>query len=212
MSGASVTAEPPVREAPPSSEPGSWRKYAIAAGFLAPAAFFLGLWIVYPTVKTIIRSFYGRDELDAPALDVAWERRRVEGIAAVRRLVELVRAGRVVLIFPEGRPSLDGALATFQPGLATLVRLGRPRALQPVGVAYDRLTTGRPLAIVSFGSPRSLLLRPRGGGESIRFPLGHGDLIVMGGSCQRTWEHAIPKTARPVGPRVSVQFRPAGVA
>lgn len=34
----------------------------------------------------------------------------------------------------------------------------------------------------------------------------------MGGSCQRTWEHAVPKTARPVGPRVSVQFRPAGVA
>jgi alkylated DNA repair dioxygenase AlkB len=68
------------------------------------------------------------------------------------------------------------------------------------------------VAIVSFGSPRNLLLRPRGGGESLRFPLGHGDLIVMGGSCQRTWEHAIPKTARPVGPRVSVQFRPVGVA
>jgi alkylated DNA repair dioxygenase AlkB len=68
------------------------------------------------------------------------------------------------------------------------------------------------VAIVSFGSPRPLLLRPRGGGTSLRFPLGHGDLVVMGGSCQRTWEHAIPKTARTVGPRVSVQFRPAGVA
>ncbi|MEU6205458.1 alpha-ketoglutarate-dependent dioxygenase AlkB [Micromonospora musae] len=68
------------------------------------------------------------------------------------------------------------------------------------------------VAIVSFGSPRALLLRPRGGGGSLRFPLGHGDLVVMGGSCQRTWEHAVPKTSRPVGPRVSVQFRPAGVA
>ncbi len=68
------------------------------------------------------------------------------------------------------------------------------------------------VAIVSFGSPRYLHLRPRGGGQSLKFPLGHGDLIVMGGSCQRTWEHAIPKTARPVGPRVSVQFRPAGVS
>ncbi|MCW6011267.1 alpha-ketoglutarate-dependent dioxygenase AlkB [Micromonospora sp. CPCC 205371] len=68
------------------------------------------------------------------------------------------------------------------------------------------------VAIVSFGSPRALMLRPRGGGSSLRFPLGHGDLIVMGGSCQRTWEHAIPKTARAVGPRVSVQFRPINVA
>jgi alkylated DNA repair dioxygenase AlkB len=68
------------------------------------------------------------------------------------------------------------------------------------------------VAIVSFGAPRPLLLRPRGGGTSLRFPVGHGDLIVMGGSCQRTWEHCVPKTARPVGPRVSVQFRPAGVA
>ena len=80
----------------------------------------------------------------------------------------------------------------------------------------DRLGRGRSadtmVAILSFGSPRPLLLRPVGGGESLRFSLGHGDLVVMGGSCQRTWEHCIPKTAKPVGPRVSVQFRPRGVA
>jgi len=67
------------------------------------------------------------------------------------------------------------------------------------------------VAIISLGSPRQFLLRPRGGGATIRHVLGHGDLIVMGGSCQRTWEHAIPKTVRPVGPRISVQFRPSGV-
>ena len=80
----------------------------------------------------------------------------------------------------------------------------------------DRLGRGRSadtmVAIVSFGSPRPLLLRPVGGGEGLRFPLGHGDLVVMGGSCQRTWEHCIPKTTKPVGPRVSVQFRPRDVA
>jgi len=69
------------------------------------------------------------------------------------------------------------------------------------------------VAIISVGAPRALLLRPRGGGpgRTIRLVLGHGDLLVMGGSCQRTWEHAIPKTARPVGPRISIQFRPRGV-
>jgi alkylated DNA repair dioxygenase AlkB len=68
------------------------------------------------------------------------------------------------------------------------------------------------VAIVSVGAPRALTLRPRGGGgRTLRLELGHGDLIVMGGSCQRTWEHAVPKTTRPCGPRISVQFRPRGV-
>jgi alkylated DNA repair dioxygenase AlkB len=86
-------------------------------------------------------------------------------------------------------------------------------------VAWHGDTIGRSarhdtmVAILSLGSPRNLALRPRAGGhETLRFPLGHGDLIVMGGSCQRTWEHAIPKTAKPVGPRISVQFRPFNVA
>lgn len=79
----------------------------------------------------------------------------------------------------------------------------------------DRIGRGRSddtmVAILSLGAPRRLSLRPRAGGESIGFVVGHGDLLVMGGSCQRTWDHAILKTTRPTGPRISVQFRPAGV-
>jgi alkylated DNA repair dioxygenase AlkB len=71
------------------------------------------------------------------------------------------------------------------------------------------------VAIVSLGTARPLLLRPRsrprGGGASLRFEVGHGDLLVMGGSCQRTWEHAVPKTSRSIGSRISVQFRPRDV-
>jgi alkylated DNA repair dioxygenase AlkB len=84
-------------------------------------------------------------------------------------------------------------------------------------VAWHGDTIGRSrtedtmVAILSLGTPRRLLLRPRGGGETRRHTVGHGDLLVMGGSCQRTWEHAVPKTSRPVGPRISVQFRPRGV-
>ncbi len=75
------------------------------------------------------------------------------------------------------------------------------------GAAHDTL-----VAILSFGSARTLALRPRAGGPGLAFRLGHGDLLVMGGSCQRTWEHAVPKTATAVGPRVSIQLRPAGVS
>ena len=66
------------------------------------------------------------------------------------------------------------------------------------------------VAIVSVGDPRRLALRPRGGGDSISVEMGHGDLVVMGGTCQRTWEHAVPKVAS-AGPRISVQFRPLNV-
>ncbi|QYJ02682.1 alpha-ketoglutarate-dependent dioxygenase AlkB [Nocardioides panacisoli] len=66
------------------------------------------------------------------------------------------------------------------------------------------------VAIVSIGDPRRLALRPRGGGDALSVEMGHGDLVVMGGSCQRTWEHAVPKVAG-AGPRISVQFRPFNV-
>jgi alkylated DNA repair dioxygenase AlkB len=79
----------------------------------------------------------------------------------------------------------------------------------------DRYGRGRTedtmVAILSLGAPRAFTLRPRGGGTSRRYEIGHGDLLVMGGSCQRTWEHAVPKTAQAVGPRISVQFRPRDV-
>jgi alkylated DNA repair dioxygenase AlkB len=75
----------------------------------------------------------------------------------------------------------------------------------------DRLGINRAdaiVAIVSLGFPRRFLLRPAGGGSSRAFNLGRGDLIVMGGSCQLTWEHAVPKVAH-AELRISVQFRSA---
>jgi alkylated DNA repair dioxygenase AlkB len=62
------------------------------------------------------------------------------------------------------------------------------------------------VALVSLGEPRRFLLRPRGGGASRPFPLGHGDLLVTGGETQRTWEHAVLKVAH-AGPRISIAFR-----
>lgn len=80
----------------------------------------------------------------------------------------------------------------------------------------DRIGRGRRsdtlVAVLSLGSPRSFLLRPEGGGAVLRFTVGHGDLLVMGGTCQRTYQHSVPKTSSATGPRVSVQFRQRGVA
>ncbi|BAX94163.1 alpha-ketoglutarate-dependent dioxygenase AlkB [Mycobacterium shigaense] len=87
-------------------------------------------------------------------------------------------------------------------------------------VAWHGDTIGRSsaedtmVAIVSLGATRTFAMRrrdPNRRGPSLRLPQAHGDLLVMGGSCQRTWEHAVPKTAFRRGPRVSIQFRPRDV-
>ena len=62
------------------------------------------------------------------------------------------------------------------------------------------------VAILSLGAPRRFLLKPAAGGRSHRFDLGGGDLLVMGGACQRTWRHGIPKV-KAARPRISIQFR-----
>ncbi|MEU6450159.1 alpha-ketoglutarate-dependent dioxygenase AlkB [Streptomyces sp. NPDC046979] len=103
-----------------------------------------------------------------------------------------------------GEPFTTAGLCHYRDGRDSVAwhgdRIGR-------GARQDTM-----VAILSVGSPRDLLLRPAGGGgETVRRPLGHGDLIVMGGSCQRTWEHCVPKSTRAAGPRISVQFRPHGV-
>lgn len=64
------------------------------------------------------------------------------------------------------------------------------------------------VAVVSLGDTRPFKLRPKGGGAAVTLLPGPGDLLVMGGSCQRTWDHSVPKL-RQAGPRISVQFRHA---
>jgi alkylated DNA repair dioxygenase AlkB len=102
-----------------------------------------------------------------------------------------------------GEPFRTAGLSLYRDGRDSVAwhgdRIGR-------GNTHDTI-----VAIVSLGAPRASLLRPRGGGHSHRYEAGHGDLLVMGGSCQRTWEHSVPKFPRATGPRISVQFRPRGV-
>jgi alkylated DNA repair dioxygenase AlkB len=67
------------------------------------------------------------------------------------------------------------------------------------------------VVLVSLGEPRRFLLRPKGGGRSMRFELGRGDLLVTGGKAQREWEHSVPKVAH-AGPRISLAFRHGMIA
>lgn len=74
----------------------------------------------------------------------------------------------------------------------------------------DRIARDLPHAIVatiSLGGSRRFTIRAKGGGESRAFSLGHGDLVVMGGSSQRTHDHGVPKTTATVEPRIALMFR-----
>ncbi|MER7494679.1 alpha-ketoglutarate-dependent dioxygenase AlkB [Streptomyces pharetrae] len=153
--------------------------------------------------------------------EVPWraeQRTMYDHVVDVPRLLAFYRAGE-----PLPHPVLTEARDTLSAHYGD--ELGEPFAT--AGLCYyrdgrdsvtwhgDRIGRGARedtmVAILSVGTPRDLLLRPAGGGETLRRPLGHGDLIVMGGSCQRTWEHCVPKTSRAAGPRISIQFRPHGV-
>jgi len=158
--------------------------------------------------------------LAALVTDVPWLAERREMYDRV------VDVPRLVHTYGAAEPLPHPVLATARESLSAHYRpvLGEP--FVTAGCCYyrdgrdsvawhgDTIGRGRTedtmVAIVSFGDPRRLLLRPHGGGRSLAFTLGHGDLLVMGGSCQRTWEHSVPKTAH-AGPRISVQFRPANV-
>ncbi|MGQ4390529.1 alpha-ketoglutarate-dependent dioxygenase AlkB [Streptomyces sp. SAS_270] len=165
---------------------------------------------------------HGADALFSRLVDeVPWraERRQMyEQVVDVPRLLAYYRAGEAL-----PHPILDAARDAL--GAHYAAELGEP--FTTAGLCYyrdgrdsvawhgDRIGRGARentmVAILSVGAPRDLLLRPRRGGATVRRPLGHGDLIVMGGSCQRTWEHAVPKSTRATGPRISIQFRPQGV-
>ena len=75
------------------------------------------------------------------------------------------------------------------------------------GDRHRHIVTNPVIAIVSVGVPRPLRLRPRGGGSSVSWQLGNGDLFVMGGACQHDWEHTVPKVKVTGGPRLSITFR-----
>ncbi len=75
------------------------------------------------------------------------------------------------------------------------------------GDRHRHVVTNPVIAILSVGAARPLKLRPRGGGASLGWPLGHGDLFVMGGACQHEWEHTVPKVRTTSGARLSITFR-----
>ena len=143
--------------------------------------------------------------------NVAW---REESRRMYDRVVDVPRL--VAALPPDDRPpaveamraALERRYATPLPRVSVaLYRDGRDSVAWHGDYVARRLPEAL-VATVSVGAPRKLLVRPTGGGRSsLALSIGCGDLLVMGGSCQRTHQHAIPKSAR-AEPRIAIMFRP----
>lgn len=130
-------------------------------------------------------------EVVAPRLLASWKK------------AELPVAGPVIAEMRDALAERYGV--AFEQGGLNLYRHGR----DSVAWHGDRILRTHDVgivAIVTLGHTRRFLLRPKGGGPSVAYDPAHGDLLVMGGTAQRTWQHAVPKVAA-AGPRISITFR-----
>lgn len=66
---------------------------------------------------------------------------------------------------------------------------------------------GEVIGSLSFGATRKFRIRHNQSRETMAFEASHGSLIVMSGTMQNHWQHAIPKTKLPVGERINLTFR-----
>ena len=62
------------------------------------------------------------------------------------------------------------------------------------------------IPVLSLGATRRFLIRPAAGGPSTPVVTRGGDLVVMGGRCQKDYEHMVPKQKQAAGPRLSLNF------
>jgi 1-acyl-sn-glycerol-3-phosphate acyltransferase len=132
------------------------------------------------------------DRATAPEPAAAWATRVADARRDLASLIALLQSGESLLLFPEGEPSKDGAVAPLKRGVELVVRRGRPERIVPIGIAYDPLRRGRTRAVVRFGDPvpppteqveaslHRLLRRtlPRTQGAALAYAYRHGHSTV----------------------------------
>jgi alkylated DNA repair dioxygenase AlkB len=127
------------------------------------------------------------------------------------RAAGLERGRRELLPHPVLAQVRDGLSARYGVPLGAAAcnyyRDGRD-SVAPHGDRELREVDDTLVCLLTLGATRPFRLRPHGrtGGPTFDIAPGSGDLLVMGGACQRDWEHGVPKV-RSAGPRVSVTWR-----
>jgi len=197
-----ITAEPPPLAAPaPSAEPGRLGRYLVGAFFLAPALFMLGVWMVYPAVYTIVRSFFGptgfighwtgidnyktlfttsylRTAIKNNAIWVAVVPAAVTAIGLVFAvLTERVRwsvAFKTAVFLPM-------AISAFATGVTWRIMYQQDPSLGAIN-ALGKTVSGvfSPAGVLSAASPSTPSLQPSGGGLVLKTTLQPGGTALLG--------------------------------
>lgn len=138
-----------------------------------------------------LTAWYGDAEARYSYSGLAWEPRPwLPALQALRQRLEAVTGSRfnsvLLNLYRDGRDSM-GWHADDEPELGP----------EPA------------IASLSLGATRRFRLRPRAGlgYAPLGLDLPSGSLLLMRGPTQQHWQHALPKTARPIGPRLNLTFR-----
>jgi alpha-glucoside transport system permease protein len=199
MSGHSATAQRLTTRAREIAEPGFWRRNALAFAFLAPALFFLGIWIVYPTIRTIIRSLFSdsgnqfvwfdnyRQLFTTPVLQTAIENNAI-WVAVVPALVTAI--GLIFAVLTERVSwSLAFKTAIFMPMAVSAFAAGITwRIVDIKDPDQGALNAGirvvkdavSPPGVLSEASPSTPSLTPKAGGIVLKTPLRPGQVTRLG--------------------------------
>jgi alpha-glucoside transport system permease protein len=220
-----VTAVPPVEGAPPQREPGAWRRYAVALGFLAPALVALGVWIVYPAVYTVYRSLFDRDGthfiwfhnygtiFTTGAIQTAIKNNAI-WIGVVPALVTAI--GLIFAVLTERvRWSVAFKTAVFMPMAISLFAAGVIWRIMDqqepshgavngfIGVIHDAISSPGPLSDASPSS--SSVVGSPSSGIVLKTPLHPGGVALLGLT-------GIPPDQVPKGARQAAQPKPVSNA
>ncbi len=142
-----------------------------------------------------------------------WQRERRQmydrEVETPRLLASLTGKRERPAILDDMRAALAARYQTEFPRVTLALYRDGNDSVAPHGDQVARNMDEALVATVSLGVPRRFLIRPRAG-KTHTFMLGAGDLCVMGGTCQRTCFHSVPKVAQ-AGPRLAIMFRPLWV-
>jgi alkylated DNA repair dioxygenase AlkB len=151
---------------------------------------------------------------------VAWEaqrRRMYDREVDVPRLVGHFRLAPEAARLPEAiraaahRVTAATGVAFTSVGL-NFYRDGRD-SVAPHNDHLDEIAPGCPIALLSLGATRRMTIRAKATPRRVwHVDLAAGSLLLMSHETQLHYTHGVPKTSKPVGPRISLAFRvrPAG--